>query len=123
MGGSKSGQVRCAQMPDKSGIDVALCPTLLSGPTPGAITCPHAGIATAVTIATNGRKFRCAFMPTSVCPAGVLQNSKGHALLRPQLMDLICNARQPLALTLPVKKGLRHVPVAARHSGYLNCTA
>src|SRR5262245_12623088 len=96
MGGSKSGQVRCAQMPDKSGIDVALCTTLLSGPTPGAITCPHDGIATDVTIATNGRKISCAFMPTSIYEKlssagrfhGVLfKKSKGHALLRPQLMD------------------------------------
>src|SRR5256885_14827660 len=64
MGGSKSGQVRCAQMPEKSGIDVTLCLTLLSGPAAGAITCAHAGIAPAAANAINARKFRCAFMPT-----------------------------------------------------------
>jgi hypothetical protein len=38
-GGSKSGQVRCAQMPEKSGIGAALGLALPFGPTPGAATC------------------------------------------------------------------------------------
>src|ERR1700733_9465382 len=62
-GGSTSGQVRWAQMPEKSGMDAdAWGP---AGRAAGAASCPKAGTTTDATSIANKRQFRCTFMPTS----------------------------------------------------------
>src|SRR5580693_7481676 len=59
-------------MPEKSGMDAALCAAISACPAAGAACCPEAGPATATNVASKS-KFRRAFMSTSVdelvCPA------------------------------------------------------
>src|SRR5271169_2663486 len=53
-------------MPEKFGIDAALCVPLFAGPTAGATVCPKAGVAAAAANVTNKRKSRCLCMPNSL---------------------------------------------------------
>src|SRR6516165_1867754 len=63
--GSKPG-IECTQMPEKSGMDAALCLPLLAGPVVGATACPKAGVAAAAASVTTKRKSRrCKFMLSS----------------------------------------------------------
>jgi hypothetical protein len=64
-GGSKSGQVRWAQMPEKSWIDGAPCLSLLAGPAAGTTVCPQVGVAAAAANITNKRKSRRLCTPAS----------------------------------------------------------
>ena len=52
-------------MPEKSGIDAALCVALLGEPAAGAAVCPKAGVAAVAANVTNKRKSRRMFMLTS----------------------------------------------------------
>src|SRR6202049_3626051 len=64
-GGSKPMDWR-PHLPEKSGMDAALCAPLLAGLTAGA-ACPKAGVAAAVANVTNKRKSRrCTFMLPSL---------------------------------------------------------
>src|SRR6266446_3363828 len=51
-------------MPEKSGMDAALCGPILACPAAGSACCPTAGLAVAANV-TNNSKFRCTFMATS----------------------------------------------------------
>src|SRR5262249_41919539 len=63
--GSKPG-IECTQMPEKSGMDAALCLALLAAPAVGATACPKAGVAAAAASVTVQRKSRpCEFMLSS----------------------------------------------------------
>jgi hypothetical protein len=52
-------------MPEKSGIDAALCEPLFAFPDAGTACWPEAGLPTAANISSNS-KFRCTFMSTSL---------------------------------------------------------
>lgn len=67
-GGSTSGQVRCAHIPEKSGMDAPLwIPPILAGSSAGATSCSKAGLAAAAANVTNKRNsHRGAFMLPSL---------------------------------------------------------
>ena len=92
-GGSKSGQVRCAQMPEKSGIDAV--------PTEGALVCPHAGTAVAATNTTNERVCRGIAMPASLHGSPVLvgcaqryRKIENSALRSPKIVRRECRVNK-----------------------------
>src|SRR5215475_5473352 len=62
--GSKPG-IECTQMPEKSGMDAALCLPLLADPAVGATACPKAGVAAAASVTTKRKSRRCKFMLSS----------------------------------------------------------
>src|SRR5262249_5247479 len=53
-------------MPEKSGMDAALCVTPLAVPTARPTVCPKVDVAAAATNDTNKRKSRCLCMPNSL---------------------------------------------------------
>src|SRR6516162_4208228 len=62
-GGSKPGKEGCDQMPEKSGIDAALCVPMLARVAGRA--CPKAEVAAIAASAANNTKSRCTIMLSS----------------------------------------------------------
>jgi hypothetical protein len=58
-GGEDPGPSELDHMREKSGIDAALCMALVAAPTPGAASCPKAGVAAAAVNVATKRKSRC----------------------------------------------------------------
>src|SRR5216683_1966100 len=69
-------------MPEKSGIDAALCAPGLAGAAVGANCCAEARVTTA-TVASN-RKCRCIFMSTS--PSWSTQDARPHEVAVPSIL-------------------------------------
>src|SRR5207245_2545359 len=119
-------------MPEKSGIDAALCTPISACPAAGAAGCPAAGPPAAATIATKS-KFRRIFMSTSLhellglpraCPGAArplilspLYRKRGNAarLGRPPRMAGAANsgARRPKPITRRVLRTFRRARGAA----------
>jgi hypothetical protein len=74
-GGSKPGRYGWPHMPEKSGMDAAVC--TLAGPAASTPICPQAGVTTAAAITTNERKSRCLCMPH--LPGAVVRKQRGDA--------------------------------------------
>jgi hypothetical protein len=61
-------------VPEKSGMDAALCVLLPAGPAEGAADCPQAGVATApANVITKRKPGRCKFMfPPFTVPSAIV---------------------------------------------------